>query len=125
MGYTTRVDPALKPWEWPDNMTDVVIDEEAQARAYRALLTPLADAPWCAGFFVWRTYADPGDVSQEAEWGFSPRGKLAELTLRDTFAAHWASDPDWSYLSWPNAQRARTPGIHAWEMAHEPWSLFY
>jgi hypothetical protein len=37
-------------------------------------------------------YSDPDDVSQEAEWGFSPRGKLAELVVRDAFAAPWACD---------------------------------
>ena len=53
---------------------------------------PLLDEPDFAGFFVWRVYADPDDVSQEAEWGFSPRGKLAELVVRDAFAARWAGD---------------------------------
>ena len=136
MGYTTRRDPALRPWEWPDHMTNVAIDQRAQARAYRALLAPLLDRAWCAGFFVWRTYADPADVSQEAEWGFSPRGKLAELVLRDAFAASWLSDgqplwASWAGLSWRGvegrhrwgAQRARTPGIHAWE-ASPPLEAF-
>lgn len=115
MGYTNRADPALRPWEWPDGMINVRLDQEAQARAYRALLAPLADEPWCAGFFVWRTYADPGDVSQEAEWGYSPRGKLAELVLRDAFSAGWASDGDGDRFRALVAHRARTPGVHAWE----------
>ena len=92
VGYTTRPDPAVKPWEWPDDMKGVHVDERAQAEAYAALLAPFLEARTCAGFFVWRYYADPDDVSQEAEWGFSPRGKLAELVLRDAFAARWASD---------------------------------
>lgn len=91
-GYTTRPDPALKPWEWPDHMANVRVDQRAQAKAYFGLLAPLLNEPWFAGFFVWRLYADPNDMSQEAEWGFSPRGKLAELVLRDAFAAHWAAD---------------------------------
>ena len=91
-GYTTRKDPAIRPWEWPDHMSQVTVDEGAQADAYAALLAPVMDAPFVAGAFLWRLYADPDDVSQEAEWGFSPRGKLAELVLRDAFAAHWASD---------------------------------
>jgi hypothetical protein len=91
-GYTTRKDPALRPWEWPDRMTNVTVDELAQADAYRALLAPLIDETWFAGFFAWRLYTDPEDMSQEAEWGFSPRGKLAELVLRDAFAARWAND---------------------------------
>jgi hypothetical protein len=91
-GYTTRENPAIRPWEWPDKMNHVAPDQAAQAEAYRALLSAFVDEPWFAGFFVWRLYADPDDLSQEAEWGFSPRGKLAELALRDAFAAHWASD---------------------------------
>ncbi len=114
MGYTTRSDPALRPWEWPEALSNVTLDQEAQAMAYRALLAPLVDEPWCAGFFVWRTYADPNDVSQEPEWGFSPRGKLAELVLRDAFATPWASDPHRPWLNVLAAQRARTPSIFAW-----------
>jgi hypothetical protein len=91
-GYTTRRDPALRPWEWPENLSDVVVDEKAQADAYRALVQPLLDEPWFAGLFLWRLYADPDDVSQEPEWGFSPRGKLAEGVLREAFAAHFAAD---------------------------------
>jgi hypothetical protein len=91
-GYTTRRDPAVRPWEWPEALKNVVVDEVAQANAYRALLSAFVDEAWFAGFFVWRYYADPDDVSQEAEWGFSPRGKLAELVLHDAFAAHWAAD---------------------------------
>jgi hypothetical protein len=91
-GYTTRADPAVRPWEWPDFMANVRVDQLAQADAYAALLAPLLDEPAFIGAFVWRVYADPDDLSQEAEWGFSPRGKLAELLLRDAFAAHWAAD---------------------------------
>jgi hypothetical protein len=45
IGYTTRRDPAIRPWEWPDAMKDVVVDEVAQADAYRALVAPLLDEP--------------------------------------------------------------------------------
>jgi hypothetical protein len=66
-------------------MTNVVVDEDAQAEAYAALLAPVIDEAWLAGAFIWRLYADPDDVSQEAEWNFSPGGKLAELVLRDAY----------------------------------------
>jgi hypothetical protein len=110
-GYTTRPDPAVKPWVWPDSMTNVVVDEEAQAEAYAALLAPLIDESWLAGAFVWRLYADPDDVSQEAEWGFSPRGKLAELVLRDAYAARWAGDGTWSIGGALVRDAAETPGV--------------
>lgn len=109
IGYTTRPDPAIRPWEWPDAMKDVKVDEVAQADAYRALLAPLREEPWFLGFFVWRVYADPDDVSQEAEWGFSPRGKKAELVVRDAFATTWARDA-FRPRGW--ALAARVPGLY-------------
>jgi hypothetical protein len=92
IGYTTRDDPAFEPWQWPDKMTNVVVNQRAQADAYTALLSPMIHEPWFAGLFVWRLYADPDDMSQEAEWGFSPRGKLAENVVREMFGAHWDAD---------------------------------
>jgi hypothetical protein len=109
IGYTTRHDPAVRPWEWPDTMSHVVIDEPAQAAAYRGLVAPLLEERDFAGFFVWRFYADPDDASQEAPWGFSPRGKQAELVVRDAFAARWACDPWWMH---PVLTRAETPGFY-------------
>jgi len=110
-GYTTRKDPALKPWEWPDGMSHVIVDEQAQADAYVGLLAPLLEKPWLAGAFVWRLYADPEDMSQEAEWGFSPRGKRAELVLRDAYHARWAADPPWPLGESLFRDAAEYPGI--------------
>ncbi len=95
-GYTSRRDCAVRPWEWPEHLSGVTVDERAQADAYLALLSPLLDEPWFAGFFMWRMVADFEDVTQEAEWGFSSRGKQAELILRDAYHASWAADgPRW------------------------------
>lgn len=91
-GYTARTDPALRPWEWPDRMSGVQVDARAQAAAYRGLLAGMLQSPELVGGFVWRLYADPDDLSQEAEWGFSPRGREAERYLRDAFWGRWASD---------------------------------
>lgn len=91
-GYTARVDPALRPWEWPDHMRDVKVDARAQAAAYRGLLRGMLATAELRGGFVWRLYADPDDLSQEAEWGFSPRGREAELLLRGAYWSRWASD---------------------------------
>lgn len=117
IGYTTRKDPAIRPWEWPDGMKDVQIDEEAQAQAYEALIAPFLDSKVIAGFFVWRYYADPDDVSQEAEWGFSPRGKLAELILRDAFTARWAADGPGFVGENLGRHRSRRPAVWGWEFA--------
>jgi hypothetical protein len=101
VGYTTRIDPAVRPWEWPDGMTNVIVDEAAQADAYRGLLAGVLDEPSFSGFFVWRLFADPDDASQEAAWGFPFAGKLAELEVRDAFATRFASEswsPEWMVL---------------------------
>ncbi len=111
-GYSSRRDPALRPWEWPEHLAKVVVDEQAQAQAYRALLAGVKDEPWFAGVFLWRFYADPDDVSQEAEWGFSPRGKLAELELRDAFASHWGGDGPRPYASFLTRPRADRVGLY-------------
>lgn len=102
MGYTTRPDPAWKPWEWPEDLGHPVVDEGAQAVATEALLTPFMDDATFPGFFVWRVYADPNDVSQEPAWGFSPRGKRAERTLRSVWRR-----------SWPGERHARWPALDA------------
>ncbi len=106
-GYTTRADPALRPWEWPDRMKDVAVDQKAQADAYRALLGAMLERKGFAGLFLWRMYADPADMSQEAEWGFSPRGKEAELPLRSAYAASWTADGD----ATGRALTSREPGV--------------
>lgn len=94
LGYTTRPNAAVQPWLWPDIMQGVRPDEWEQARAMAALLGAAASKPFIAGQFVWRYYADLDDVSQEASWGFSPHGKLAERVLQNAFGVRWAADED-------------------------------
>lgn len=94
IGYTTRRNAAVQPWLWPDEMHGVVVDEWEQARALSALIGAAVSKPWLAGFYVWRYYANLDDVSQEAIWGFSPHGKLAERLLSNMFATPFAADPE-------------------------------
>lgn len=93
-GYTARPDPAVRPWEWPESLTNVPVDERAQATAYRALLEGFMPHRWFVGGFVWRYYANPMDASQEAPHGFSPRLREGERVLRELFALRWGADPD-------------------------------
>ena len=92
IGYTTRPDAAVEPWLWPDHMKHVVVDEWEQARALSALMGAAAQEPSILGFLLWRYYANLDDVSQEAPWGFSPHGKLAEPLLKAVFKSDWTSD---------------------------------
>jgi hypothetical protein len=110
-GYTARPDPALRPWEWPDFMSGVKVDAPAQASAYRGLLAGMMESPELVGAFVWRLYSDPDDLSQEAEWGFSPRGRDAELYLRDAYWGHWASDYRDRFRGGVYREPALLPGV--------------
>ncbi len=100
-GYKAIVDTTLRPWEWPDGMTDVRVSGQAQADAYRALLEAFVFREWFVGAYVWRYYANPMDSSQEDAWGFSPRGREGEDVLRQLYDPRlaWGSDPpdpvDW------------------------------
>jgi hypothetical protein len=57
-------------------------------------------------------YADPDDMSQEAEWGFSPRGKQSELVVRDAFRSRWAADGFSRLGDVPFAPRAARVGAY-------------
>jgi sugar phosphate isomerase/epimerase len=94
VGYTTRRNAAVQPWLWPDDMSDVVVDEDEQARALAAVFEVFLPERWFTGFFVWRYYADLDDVSQEAIWGFSPHAKRAERLLAGAMRRRWGVDPD-------------------------------
>jgi hypothetical protein len=107
VGYTTRKDAAVKPWLWPDGMTDVQIDEQEQARALSAVFEAFLPQKWFGGFFLWRYYANIDDVSQEAIWGFSPHAKMAEEVLVEAFAAPWAVD----LSPWPWERPTRTQSL--------------
>ncbi len=92
IGYTTREQAAIEPWRWPDGMVAVKVDEAEQVRGLQALFDAFLPHRWFSGFFLWRYYNYLHDVSQEAIWGFSPRGKVAEQTLQAAFAERWGSD---------------------------------
>lgn len=112
IGYTTRPDPALKPWEWPDHMENVVVDQAAQANAYAALIAPHISRDWFMGYFIWRMYANPDDLSQEAEWGFNPRGKLSELVVREAYQTSWAADGERPLGKSLQNRRAERVGVY-------------
>lgn len=98
-GYTTRKNTAIEPWLWPEQLGRVEVDQTAQARAYAALLFAMREVPGFMGAFVWRMYADVSDMSQEAEWGFSPWGKESQEILRQTFTDPRFGDPRLDGLS--------------------------
>ncbi|MCS6797466.1 MAG: hypothetical protein NZ898_02860 [Myxococcota bacterium] len=105
VGYTSRPDAAVEPWLWPDDIVGVPVDEIEQSRALEATFAAFVPQPWFVGFFVWRYYATLHDVSQEAPWGFSPHGKLAERALRVAFDGRFGVEPE----PWPWIVTAHAP----------------
>lgn len=91
-GYIARKNTAIKPWLWPEELGQVVMDQTAQEDAYGALLAAMVEVPEFAGLFVWRMYADLADLSQEPDWGFSPWGKRAQHVLRGAYRGRFAAD---------------------------------
>jgi hypothetical protein len=89
---TASAQPTIRSCSSSD-CSGVVIDEWEQARALTALIEAAAQREWIAGVFIWRYYANLDDVSQEAEWGFSPHGKLAERAFEAIYGQRWAADP--------------------------------
>lgn len=94
-GYTARSNTAIKPWLWPEELGQVTRNEEAQERAYEALLGAMTEVPGFAGTLVWRMYADVSDLSQEPDWGFSPWGKRAERQLRRLYQTARKNTDSW------------------------------
>ena len=81
VGVKSASDSALAPWEWPENCSSLVYDEEYQADAYQAVFEAVGHEPWFEGMFIWKYYSDPYDETQETITGFSPKNKLAEDVL--------------------------------------------
>lgn len=105
IGYTNRKGALRQPWRWPEHSEQVTLDDEAQVRGFKAMLSAFIREPWFAGLFVWRYYANLNDVSQEPHWGFSPYGKPSEDFLKSTFRQWWAADPSpwpWQRMEQPD-----------------------
>lgn len=92
IGYTTRKDAGIEPWTWPEDLKQVLIDEQAQADALDVMLDFVRSEEHLMGAFLWRYYANLYDHSQETKFGFSPFGKAAEGVLFDAFESEYVID---------------------------------
>lgn len=96
VGY--RASPASfeRPWEWPEDVPEVV-DEASQATAWASVLTHWLATPRVRGLLVWVIPTDPDDPASEPRHGFCPLNKLAEQVIGSAF---------------DDAHRARAAGAH-------------
>ena len=84
VGYRSSPDSHLRPWEWPEQLQPAV-DEQAQARAWSAVLKHWLGAHSIRGLIVWVVPTDPDDPASEPKHGFNPLNKKAETILREYF----------------------------------------
>lgn len=84
VGYKSVRGAAIRPYEWTERMGEVVVDQNAQARAYHVFFSAVAARPWIRGVYVWKWFTDP-DSQEEGPGGFSPRGKEAQAVLGQAY----------------------------------------
>lgn len=94
VGFMSRKNATVAPFEWPEQVSGAVMDEAEQVKGFSALFDQFLPEPWFTGFFLWRYYANLDDVSQEPRAGFSPHAKSAEAYLGEVFRRRWGTDPD-------------------------------
>lgn len=85
VGYRASPVPHVRPWEWPESLASQDVDEDAQARAYAAMLSYWLDAPGVRGLLFWVVPTDPDDPASEPRYGFNPLNKAAEEVIRRVF----------------------------------------
>ncbi len=83
-GYRSSPLSHQKPWEWPDQV-EAAVDDNAQARAWAAVLTHWMGAPGVRGLLVWVIPSDPDDPASEPRHGFNPLNKPAEQVIGRVF----------------------------------------
>ncbi len=84
VGYRSSPMSHQRPWEWPDQV-DATVDNQAQARAWAAILTHWLTAPGVRGLMVWVVPTDPDDPASEPAHGFNPLNKPAEEVIARVF----------------------------------------
>ena len=88
VGYKSAATSVTEPFGWPERLPQALraSDEAIQERAYGALFHELAQAPEVQAVYLWKVFTDrKGQEGEEGAFGFSPRGKRAQETVRRAF----------------------------------------
>lgn len=85
-GYLSVDGCAHKNWELEAKISQLPINEQAQANALEALLTEMKTHDWWAGGFLWKWFPNgQGGEGYNAK-DYTPQGKKAERTLTKCYA---------------------------------------
>jgi hypothetical protein len=87
VGYRSAPGAAREPWSWLErgDIPGTTPDQALQARLFESFFRGPWDDPWMAGAVVWKWEASTRRPEATA-LDFSPRGKLAEIVIRDAFS---------------------------------------
>jgi glycosyl hydrolase family 113 len=84
VGYRSSPLSHVRPWEWPTEVQEIV-DDNAQANAWAAVLAHWLGAPGVRGLCCWVVPTDPDDPASEPRHGFNPLNKPAEEIIGRAF----------------------------------------
>jgi hypothetical protein len=89
LGFKAITESWIEPWKWPAevNASQLPVDEDAQRRAYQAVIDSMRHVPAVDGVFFWMVPSDPDDDKHpwafEPPQGFSFLDKRAEGVVRE------------------------------------------
>ncbi|MEK7347824.1 MAG: hypothetical protein AABZ94_03055 [Candidatus Eisenbacteria bacterium] len=89
VGWKSTADGAVRPWEWPEDSSQLLsrVSTRAQADAYEAFFRAVWPRPWFAGAYFWKWYGRHERAGGTGDPDFTPQNKPAEAVLARGFAA--------------------------------------
>lgn len=80
-GYLSVDSCAYNGWELEKKVTEMNINEQAQANAIEAILLTFSQKNWWKGAFLWKWFPNMQGHEGYPERDYSPQGKIGEKTL--------------------------------------------
>lgn len=88
VGWKSTADGAVRPWEWPEDSSQLLsrVSTRAQADAYDAFFDAVWPKPWFGGAYFWKWYGRHERAGGAGDPHFTPQNKPAEAVLARGFA---------------------------------------
>ncbi|HMQ06184.1 MAG TPA: hypothetical protein PKC30_02730 [Saprospiraceae bacterium] len=86
-GYLSVDGCAGSSWLLEKNIRNLSVNEEAQATAYKALLSTFHAEDFWAGGFLWKWFPSMKGHEGYPERDYTPQGKMAEEVIREMYGA--------------------------------------
>lgn len=89
IGWKSTADGAVRPWEWPEDSSQLLsrVSTRAQANAYEAFFRAVWPKPWFGGAYFWKWYGRHERTGGAGDPDFTPQNKPAEAVLARGFGA--------------------------------------